>query len=220
MNEPTAKKELKKTPFMSRVYFTMAIICMLTPTAMKMYTGETNRLIVASGKLSDPNFNESVVYISKHTVDGAIGVVINRPLKDSELKKAPGFLRDKKIPLYWGGPMGFPEDVVVLERASPHKDGSIHLVLKKFDDAVKEDPAYLDKIADAYKAGKEDYRIYLGTSGWGVFQLGTEFGKGVWASTELNPSWVFYKDMTPHDVWVKALSTASSKRKPRSPGTI
>ena len=66
MSEP----EIKKTPWQSRMYFILAVIFMLIPTAMKFYTGETQKLIVASGKLSDPNFDKTVVFIFKHGLEG------------------------------------------------------------------------------------------------------------------------------------------------------
>ena len=216
MSEP----EIRKTPWQSRMYFILAIIFMLIPTALKFHTGETQKLIVASGKLNDPNFDKTVVFIFKHTLEGAIGVVINRPLDAKGREKLPGFLKDRDLPFYWGGPVADTEFVAVLERSPPLPDGSVELQLRKFDDAVKEDPGYLDKIEKSHKDGRDDYRVYLGSSGWGFFQLGLEFSHGVWASTELNHELVFYKGITPLQVWERAMTKATSKRKPRSPGTI
>ncbi len=215
-----SESEIKKTPWQSRMYFILAVIFMLIPTAMKFYTGETQKLIVASGKLSDPNFDKTVVFIFKHGLEGAIGVVINRPLDAKGRENLPGFLQDKDLPLYWGGPVEDKEFVAVLERSPAQPDGTVELRLRKFDDAVKEDPGYLDKIEKSHKDGKDDYRIYLGSSGWAPFQLNLEFNQGVWASTELNHELVFYKGITPKQVWERAMTKASTKRKPRSPGTI
>ena len=40
----------------------------------------TGHLLVASPHLLDPNFAKSVVLLVQHTKEGALGVVINRPI--------------------------------------------------------------------------------------------------------------------------------------------
>jgi putative transcriptional regulator len=210
---------MKKTPQQAKIYLLLAVIFMIIPAMANLYTGETQRLIVASGKLSDPHFDESVVFIFLHNLNGAVGVIVNKPLSSDELEKAPSFLKDKNLPLHYGGPVDFPGRVMVLERA-PSAEGKTMLRLRAFDEAVEEDPDYLNKIMASASAGRDEYRIYLGVSGWGYFQLGNEFRRGNWASTKLNPDWVFYKGTTSHEVWLEALEAATEKRKPRNPGVI
>src|SRR5215203_5979693 len=38
-----------------------------------------DHFLIAMPAMADPNFNETVTYICKHDVDGAFGIVINRP---------------------------------------------------------------------------------------------------------------------------------------------
>lgn len=40
----------------------------------------TNHLLIAMPSLNDPNFEQSVSYICEHNNEGAMGVVINRPM--------------------------------------------------------------------------------------------------------------------------------------------
>ena len=68
----------------------------------------TGQLLVAHPNMLDPNFRRSVLFISSHEADeGAIGVIINRPLDKqvSELlaEPAPGALAD--VPVFLGGPV-------------------------------------------------------------------------------------------------------------------
>ena len=37
--------------------------------------------------IADPYFGKSVVLLCDHTTEGAMGVVVNRPISDPELKK-------------------------------------------------------------------------------------------------------------------------------------
>lgn len=209
---------MKKTTFESKAFLYLAVFFLLLPSALKLYTGETQRLIVASGKLTETAFAETVIFVFHHNPLSANGVIINRPVSPGDLDTIPVYLQNKKLPLYHGGPVGYPEHVFVIERRENEK--GTELISQRFDEAVTADPALLEKIEASMKAGKDDYRIYLGYAGWGVFQLDNEFRQGVWASTKLKLEWLFYEGMSEYDVWVNALQDASGKRKPRNPGVI
>ena len=43
-------------------------------------TNLTNHFLIAMPGLEDPNFFHTVTYICEHTSDGAMGIVINRPM--------------------------------------------------------------------------------------------------------------------------------------------
>ena len=40
----------------------------------------TNQFLIAMPSLGDPNFSQSVTYVCAHSEDGAMGIVINKPL--------------------------------------------------------------------------------------------------------------------------------------------
>ena len=42
-----------------------------------------NQLLIAMPQLKDPYFSNTVTYLWKHSDEGALGVVINKPLKAS-----------------------------------------------------------------------------------------------------------------------------------------
>ena len=46
-----------------------------------------NHILIAMPHLADPYFGKSVVLLCDHTTEGAMGVVVNRPISDPELKK-------------------------------------------------------------------------------------------------------------------------------------
>ncbi len=205
---------MKETPRQSKLFFLLAAFCILMPSLMKLYTGETQRLIVASGKMTQGNFVGTVIYMFHHGLEGASGVIINRRLPEKELSRIPAFIKDKGLPLYYGGPVDYPEKVIVLGR---NKDGTMFSA--DFDKEVAKNPQYLSELVEAAKSGTTEIRVYIGHAGWGVLQLENEFRMGVWASTTKNPDWVFYTG-SPYAVWEKAISAATEKRKPRNPGAI
>ena len=46
-----------------------------------------NHILIAMPHLADPYFGKSVVLLCDHTTEGAMGIVVNRPISDPELKK-------------------------------------------------------------------------------------------------------------------------------------
>src|SRR4051812_10065158 len=64
-------------------------------------------LLVAHPILKDPNFRRTVVLMSSHTDEGAMGVVLNRPmgkkLAELNVEFAVGPLAD--VPIFSGGPV-------------------------------------------------------------------------------------------------------------------
>ena len=53
------------------------------------------QLLVATREMSDPRFRQTVILMAQHNEDGALGVVINRPLQELPLAKLPVWLREK-----------------------------------------------------------------------------------------------------------------------------
>src|SRR5215213_3240003 len=72
------------------------------------------KLLVASPALVDPNFARTVVFITEHSEDGAMGIVLNRPSETAVDAVVPP-LADIAggEPVYVGGPVQ-PEAIVLL----------------------------------------------------------------------------------------------------------
>src|SRR3954454_23412480 len=72
-------------------------------------------LLVASPQLGDPNFARTVVLITEHNEEGAMGIVLNRAATTTVADAAPE-LEELVIPgddVYVGGPVQ-PSSVIVL----------------------------------------------------------------------------------------------------------
>jgi putative transcriptional regulator len=64
------------------------------------------KLLIASPALVDPNFARTVVFITEHNEDGAMGIVLNRPSETAVDAVVPP-LADiaGSEPVYVGGPV-------------------------------------------------------------------------------------------------------------------
>ncbi|MGH9102550.1 MAG: YqgE/AlgH family protein, partial [Acidimicrobiales bacterium] len=65
------------------------------------------RLLVASPTMTDPNFARSVVLLLAHSVEGALGVVLNRPSPADLANHLPrwGELAATPAVVFFGGPV-------------------------------------------------------------------------------------------------------------------
>jgi putative transcriptional regulator len=131
------------------------------------------KLLVASPALVDPNFARTVVLITEHNADGAMGIVLNRPSEVAAAELLPQ-LADiaGDEPLFVGGPVQ-PEAVVLLaEFADP--DAAAWIIAADVGLASAESD--LDDLVAAVRRG----RLYAGYSGWGPGQLEAELEVDSW----------------------------------------
>ncbi len=126
-------------------------------------------LLLAHPSLRDPNFRRAVVLMSAHNPDGAMGVVLNRPLGQrlGELKGEFALGPLAGVPLCQGGPV--EEKQLVLVAWQTRDDGfRLHFGIEP-DKATQ----LLDEDATALRA-------YAGYSGWSAGQLESELSQSTW----------------------------------------
>ena len=76
------------------------------------------KLLIASPTLVDPNFARTVVFITEHNDEGALGIVLNRPSETSVESVVPELAEIAGgEPVYVGGPVQ-PEALVLLAEFS------------------------------------------------------------------------------------------------------
>jgi putative transcriptional regulator len=152
-------------------------------TVMDMIQG---RALVASPYLTDPNFLRSVVYILRHDEEGAIGLVLNRPMQTSVgglLEQLTERKIENQQPIYYGGPVDGP--LMMLQACEDeHAHGEVVFVASDQDRIV-------DICSKADPAGSLRYRVFDGYSGWGASQLEDELKAGGWLLWDIQPSQIF-----------------------------
>src|SRR2546427_6868631 len=118
-------------------------------------------VLVASPSILDPNFERTVVLVTAHTDEGAIGVILNRCSETTVGEAVPQLspVIDVEDPVYVGGPVN-PDGVAVLaEFDDPDEAGVVVL-----DDVgfVALDEALEGEAPDPQRA-----RVVAGVAGWG-----------------------------------------------------
>jgi putative transcriptional regulator len=160
-------------------------------------------LLVASDKLADPNFAETVVFITKRdAAEGTMGVVLNRPM-DLTLAKAFPSLRASADPVYDGGPVS-PDAVQALLRTATKPADAERIVVDVYSVAHK---ALLEK-SITERVPNQKFRVYLGYAGWGPGQLENEIREGAW-TTIRGVKYVF--DSDPSSLWQRLKRDSESQ---------
>jgi putative transcriptional regulator len=131
------------------------------------------KLLIASPSLVDPNFARTVVLVTEHTEDGAMGVVLNRPSETAVDQVAPELspVVDGE-PVFIGGPVQPQALVVLAEFADTEAAAWIVVDDIGFVAAATEG----DRLEEAVRRG----RVYAGYSGWGAGQLEGELAEEAW----------------------------------------
>jgi putative transcriptional regulator len=132
------------------------------------------QLLVAGPALVDPNFRRTVVLVTEHTEEGAMGVVLNRdtPVAVSEAVPHLGELAGEGAVVHVGGPVQ-PEAVVALaEFVDPSSAASIAFETVGYVRADAEPDDLAGIVARV--------RVFAGYAGWGAGQLDAELEESAW----------------------------------------
>ena len=139
-----------------------------------------NQFLIAMPSLLDPNFHQTVTYLCAHSDEGAMGLVINRPLQCelgeilAQMKLEPPDKTVRQAPVYCGGPVHADRGFVLHE-----SDGPWESSIKVNDSlSVTTSRGILHAIAE--NGGPENFLVALGYAGWAAGQLEAEIKDNAW----------------------------------------
>jgi putative transcriptional regulator len=142
--------------------------------------GLSGCILAASPELLDPNFDRTLVYLAQHDVEGAMGLVLNRPMgrQLSQVTTSPE-LTDTlgKLPVFYGGPVR-PRNVLIglFTQASPNAAIQCELDVP------------LAEAERAFTTGKGWVRAFMGYAGWTQGQLEGELAESAWKVLPTEPA--------------------------------
>ena len=162
----------------------------------------TNQFLIAMPSLADPNFHRTVTLMCAHSEDGAMGIVINRPL-DIKLTSVLDHmsiettsLDAERVPVLQGGPVQRERGFVI-----HHPPGDWDSVLRVGDEiGIATSKDILSAVAEG--RGPERVVIALGYAGWGAGQLEHEVQQNAWLSGPADSRIIF--DTPYEDRWTSA----------------
>jgi putative transcriptional regulator len=170
----------------------------------------TGQLLIASPELRQPEFDHAVILLAQHSRDGALGVVINRPVKKrpiAELLKAFGAETEGvsgSVGVFAGGPVD-PTIGLVLHSAEYSRPDTVEIDGRV---ALTIGPDVIRDIG--LGKGPQKSLVAFGYAGWAAAQLEDELAHGVWITMPEDPALVFDDDRA--KVWADAIARHKTRR--------
>ncbi|MFL2983144.1 MAG: YqgE/AlgH family protein [Candidatus Neomarinimicrobiota bacterium] len=148
--------------------------------------------------MNDPFFSKAVVYICEHGKEGAMGIIINKPMDNKKLnnileKTSIINTNDYKLnnKIFFGGPV-LLEKGIVLHGPKFKSNKSIPISKSIF---ITNEKKFLIKL----KKKDTPFKLILGHSGWSKGQLEKELENGDWLVQ--NATYDFIFNIPPNQMW-------------------
>jgi putative transcriptional regulator len=151
----------------------------------------TDHFLIAMPAMADPYFAKSLTYICEHSEQGALGVVINRPIEmtlkmlfDQIGIKLESDERAENT-VYFGGPVQTDRGFVLHQPAGEWL--STMAVNERIALTTSKD------ILEAVGQGQGPYKmlVTLGYAGWDAGQLEQELSQNAWLTVPASPQIIF-----------------------------
>jgi putative transcriptional regulator len=151
----------------------------------------THHFLIAMPAMADPNFAHTLTFVCEHNEDGALGIVVNRPIdmtlsalfEQISVPLADAGLRG--APVHFGGPVQVDRGFV-LHRPLGNWQSTL---------AISDDMG-LTTSKDVLEAvgrgeGPTDVFVSLGYAGWSAGQLEQELAQNAWLTVEADADLMF-----------------------------
>ena len=168
-------------------------------------TPEAPCLLVASPTLLDPSFMHTVVLLVEHDEEGALGLILNRPLPVSlsqvGAEGGMAYQGIEEATAWRGGPVDPQRGILLVQGGLPEEEDTVvdftHFVSHRKDllESLLADP-------------QARYRLFLGYAGWSPGQLDQELEMGAWTRRPVVSEWLLHPD--PMGLWQVALGSGAS----------
>ena len=178
----------------------------------KFYSSVKNHFLIATEKMTDDRFSETVIIMLDSDKNGAWGLTLNKRLGSMPLALLidPSLNTSEEreelfkinVPIFWGGPVD-PQEIFILHSTEYKSETT-----KKYNKiAISQDYNILFDIAK--NKGPEKSLVILGYSGWGSGQLEGEIERDHWILSDIDLDIIFEEESKTK--WNRALKNSFIK---------
>lgn len=151
----------------------------------------TRHFLIAMPAMADPHFAKTLTFVCEHNEQGALGIVINRPIDlnlHGLLEQVSIAATDeglKSVPIHFGGPVQVDRGFVLHTPA-----GDWQSTLAVGDDlGLTTSKDILEAVARG--EGPSRLLVTLGYAGWSAGQLEQELAQNAWLTVAAEPEVIF-----------------------------
>ena len=159
-----------------------------------------NHFIISLPHMKDPLFKKTVIFICEHDKHGAMGLIINKEINKKDVlfsnqENDKGLIQVlNKNNLFIGGPV--LTDRILFLHTNKNIDESISI---NKEVSVSSD---IDTLKSMVNTNNQQYKLFLGHSGWSKGQLEREIENGDWLIQKSINSLIFEKKID--HIWGEA----------------
>ena len=151
----------------------------------------TDHFLIAMPGMVDPNFANTLTYVCEHSAEGALGIVVNKPIDmtlSALFEQIDVTLADPdrgESPVHFGGPVQVDRGFVL------HRPlGNWQSTLAVSDDiGLTTSKDVLEAVGRG--EGPRDVFVSLGYAGWSAGQLEQEIAQNAWLTVAADPEVLF-----------------------------
>ena len=150
------------------------------------------KLLIAMPSLPDPRFERSVIFMISHSLEGAMGLIVNKPIgplgfrdlmEQMEIAVGPA---TPNTPVLFGGPVETDRGYVLHDNDRANRTATMAVTSEI---ALTPTVDMLRAIADG--RGPAKWLLALGYAGWGPGQIESEIATNSWIHCDADPALVF-----------------------------
>jgi putative transcriptional regulator len=151
----------------------------------------THHFLIAMPSMADPNFSRSLTYICEHNAQGALGIIINRPLDMTldllfERIEIPLEARHLAgLPVYFGGPVQTDRGFV-LHRPVGNWQATLTV---RAELGLTSSRDILQSVGSLGEP--REFVVSLGYAGWAAGQLEHELAQNAWLTVPADAQVIF-----------------------------
>ncbi|MDP2751171.1 MAG: YqgE/AlgH family protein [Rhodocyclaceae bacterium] len=170
-----------------------------------------NHFLIAMPSMVDPNFSKTLTYICEHNANGALGIIVNRPI-DMDManlfERVAIQLKEENdngliaspfagMPIYFGGPVQINRGFVL------HRPAGVWQATLKVTPEIALTSSRDILLSMGESGEPANAIITLGHAGWAAGQLEWELGQNTWLTVNADPKIIF--DLPPEERFQAAI---------------
>ena len=150
----------------------------------------THHFLIAMPNMADPHFSRTLTYICEHNDQGALGLVVNRPIDMTlqalfeRLSLPLSASAHSEAPIYYGGPVQTDRGFVLHSSECTYQ---ATVELQGLSLSTSQDVLF----AIAEGVGPQNSLITLGYAGWEAGQLEAELADNAWLNCPFDADIIF-----------------------------
>ncbi|MDZ4666329.1 MAG: YqgE/AlgH family protein [bacterium] len=163
----------------------------------------SGQLLISEPFLADPNFRKSVVLLCEHELEGSVGFILNHSTEFRTDDIITGLL-SSNFPVFYGGPVE-PNTLHFIHKSDQKINESFHLGEGVYWGGDIEE---VNELLNKKLANSNDFKFFIGYSGWAVGQLQAEIDQKAWWLGHLNHEAIFTDEIS--EIWPTCVKNLGS----------